>query len=264
MEIKVIKNFFDIKIIEGSYFKYFYVRLENYLRFLLKLERKIRKDEFMIIKNKLGVFKINLANDSVSKSNPLYESNLHKWIPENKNLFIDIGSNFGTYTILALKKKKYNKVISFEPNKEVFLLLKKNVELNKLEEFTTLENIGLGEKEKEVYFKCEKNHTGVSRIVKEKTEENIKIKIISLDIYLLKNNINSKDIDFIKIDVEGYEKNVLEGMKKTLNQLKKGTKIQIEIWRKHPNAEKTKNLILKNNFKLIENYMDENLFEKIN
>ena len=106
MEIKVIKNFFDIKVIKGSYLKYFYVRIENYLRFLFKLERKKRKNEYMIIKNKLAIFKINLANDSVSKSNPLYESNLHHWIPEQKKIFIDIGANIGSYSLLALKKKK--------------------------------------------------------------------------------------------------------------------------------------------------------------
>lgn len=53
------------------------------------------------------------------------------------------------------------------------------------------------------------------------------------------------NISFVKIDVEGYEKKVLEGMKKALKNLKKDTLIFIEIWERS---------LKDNSIEILENY----------
>ena len=265
---KIIIYSIDIlktKVIEGNYFKYCSVRFENYIRYLLNLKLKKKKDFWMIIKNNVGKFKINISNDSIDKSTEIFEFYLHSWIPKNKHgIFIDVGANIGFYSFFAVNKRNFSKVYSFEANPKTFQLLKENILLNKLKNHIFPVNVALGSNFKNLLLEQKEVHTGGSQIIQNKKKENvIKVNQIPFDIFICNKKIKINDIDFIKIDVEGFEFEVLRGMEKTLKKVKKGTLIQIEIWKKSTKSQKTKNLLEKLNFKRINSLSENFLYIKI-
>ena len=88
----------------------------------------------------------------------------------------------------------------------------------------------------------------VKKFLNQKNQsEIIKTKMIKIDNFIKKNNLP----DFIKIDVEGYEEEVLRGMK---NNLKKIKMIMIEFHfddqYKNYNTSRLHNTLVKNNFKI--------------
>lgn len=149
---------------------------------------------------------------------------------KNKNelIIFDIGSNVGMYSLLfANTFNKYNKIYSFEPIKKTFNFLEKNIKLNNYSNieifnfgFTNIEgnyNIGFPNPNiNERYNNINKNDTGLCSLFG--TENKELIYCDTLDNFIKKNNINK--IDFIKIDVEGSEFNILKGGYNTLKNLK--------------------------------------------
>ena len=127
----------------------------------------------------------------------------------DQDLFIDIGSNHGHYTMISSGICD-SKSISIEPVKKTFDRLKMNIELNNLRN-VTLYNVGISDSEGELYIS--NNMGSMNRIIDKFSENNCElIKGTTLDQLL----ISEKNISSIKIDVEGYEKQVLLGSKKTL------------------------------------------------
>ena len=98
----------------------------------------------------------------------------------------------------------------FEPHKKYYLLLKKKFEVLKN---IKIFNLGVGKKTETKYFysTSNKKHQYAYSFNKASYLENKKkVKIISLD----DNFLNLKKINFLKIDVEGFEYEVLCGLKK--------------------------------------------------
>jgi FkbM family methyltransferase len=131
---------------------------------------------------------------------------------------LDIGANIGE-TTLAFSKLcgKNGKVISFEPDPETFAKLKKHLELNHCENVIAI-NKGLGKTSGEVFFEENEMNSGGNRISPKQQSGNKKISISSLDQTI--EELNILKIDFIKIDVEGYEYLVLEGAERTIERFK--------------------------------------------
>ena len=127
----------------------------------------------------------------------------------NSDILIDIGANIGFYSILS--SGRFGQIYSFEPNDRNFKLLKKNIKNNKLNNIQVL-NFGLGE----TFFvllgnsntKGELFQTSGFAISKNnKKGESVLIKKGD-DVLQLKNTTLT-----IKIDVEGFEFFVLNGLK---------------------------------------------------
>ena len=136
---------------------------------------------------------------------------------KNGMVALDIGANIGAYTFkMAQLVSEKGQVIAFEPTSWAFSKLKKNVELNNFNNII-LNRIALSNESK-----TEKRHFRSSWLVKggqnpiSKTDDIIQF--IMLDDYLLKNSISK--VDFIKLDVDGFEFQVLQGAAKTLKECK--------------------------------------------
>ena len=127
----------------------------------------------------------------------------------DKDIFIDVGSNHGHYTMIAsgiCNSKSY----SIEPVKKTYNRLKMNIELNKLDN-VFLYNLGISDSNGELYIS--NNKGSMNRIIPNIYDNNYElIQVTTLDKLL----ISKKNISIIKIDVEGYEKQVLLGCKETL------------------------------------------------
>ncbi|WP_016732202.1 FkbM family methyltransferase [Saccharolobus islandicus] len=98
-------------------------------------------------------------------------------------------------------------VYSFEPNPNSFKLLSLNVLDNKFNN-VKLYNVALGDREGEVFINHNFDETHVSL-------NGYKMKMITLD------SLNLNKINLLKIDVEGFEKEVLLGRESTLERTDK-------------------------------------------
>ena len=126
----------------------------------------------------------------------------------DKDVFFDIGSNVGSYTILSGVVKRCT-VHSFEPNPQTFIKLKRNLSVNPEGLKINLHNVGLGAKKGYLMF-TNYNVSTLNHVVIDNKEENVvKVKIETLDHLGIIPNI-------IKIDVEGFEHYVIKGGLKTL------------------------------------------------
>lgn len=131
---------------------------------------------------------------------------------------IDIGANIGYTTLLFSKACVNGKVFSVEPSKELFRAVEDHLKLNHITNAKVL-NIGLGEKEKTVrLYKVSETNSGMNRVLEEQdipfNSESIHIK--TLDEVVREEKIAK--VNAIKIDVEGYEFNILKGAHKTLEK----------------------------------------------
>ncbi len=120
---------------------------------------------------------------------------------KDKNVVIDIGANIGSFSILTGKDGTL--VYAYEPMKNTYNLLKKNVELNNLQNNVRIFNLGVADKtgSKKLYLNNKGGSAYNSMYIKQKKFTTINC--ISLDDVFKNNNISKCDL--IKIDVEGAE-----------------------------------------------------------
>ena len=145
----------------------------------------------------------------------------------NSMVVLDIGANIGYYTTIFSKLLKKGEVISFEPDSNNFLLLKKNCELNKMRNIK-LHKLACGNvnKSKNLFISTKnKGDHRTYRIEDEKRESKV-ISMVRLDDFLS----DIKKLDFVKIDVQGYEFDVILGMRNLISKFK--PIIVLEFWPK--------------------------------
>lgn len=134
------------------------------------------------------------------------------------NVVLDIGTNYGT-TLLQFAKKvgEGGQVFGFEPDPINYGICTKNIALNPFLN-VKVDNLGLGDVKGELTLVVDtESNRGGNRISKNTFgKEAYKVQIVSLDEWI--NNENLKHIDLIKMDVEGFEYNVLKGAEKTLEK----------------------------------------------
>lgn len=121
----------------------------------------------------------------------------------DSDLFIDIGANIGAYTILASGEVGAN-TIAVEPIPSTFINLVQNISVNQIQDKVEALNIGLGAKEDIIRFT--KSLDTVNHVATENENDTIDVKVDKLD-----RIISKRKPALIKIDVEGFETEVLNG-----------------------------------------------------
>jgi len=155
-----------------------------------------------------------------------YEEAMLNYIRKNytKGVFLDVGANIGNHTLFVAAFCNPKKILSFEPVPDFFEHLRENIKINKLKNVTAL-NVALGSKKenKKIFIFDRERNIGAAKIGDNGT---INITVDSLDSIV--NDLKLTQIDLIKIDVEGYNLNVLEGAKKTIVKFKPDLLIECE------------------------------------
>lgn len=140
------------------------------------------------------------------------------------DVVLDIGANIGYYSVLASKLVgKKGKVYAFEPDPRNLKLLYKNLEVNGCQNVVVVE-AALGSKKGKLFLTQDISNPGESSLAKGKKGKKILVDVIRLDDFVRQKRI--KNVDLIKIDVEGAELEVLRG---GLATLKKARDLKIFI-----------------------------------
>jgi FkbM family methyltransferase len=131
-----------------------------------------------------------------------------------KDVFFDIGANVGSYTLLA-SGVCHATTIAIEPANEASSILQKNILLNQLVSKVTFINAAAGEESG--ILKFSKNEDTTNHVLAKEESLNSDFEIVNVI------NVDSLSVNnspaLIKIDVEGYETEVMKGMLTTLKQL---------------------------------------------
>lgn len=146
---------------------------------------------------------------------------LQKTENQTRSVIFDVGANIGKYSTYVLERCKSNCLVySFEPSPTTFLRLKKSLEPFK-NAFPV--NIGFGRSdEKTILYNNEINTTHASLFSRDMSHWGTQfaldkaetVEIQTIDEFCMNNKIEW--IDFLKIDVEGFEFNLLQGAEKML------------------------------------------------
>jgi FkbM family methyltransferase len=134
----------------------------------------------------------------------------------DKPVILDIGANYG-FISLALQSNlnPATSIYSFEPHPEVFKVFQKSIAENNITNITS-ENVAIGSEDCDIMLNL---YGQTSNILDSEisVKNKVLIRQINLDNYLANKNIKP---NFIKIDVDGYELNVLKGLKETITNCK--------------------------------------------
>ena len=206
-----------------------------------------------------------------------YKKKISKFLKKNQldkiDIFLDVGGHKGESINFFLKNLNIKNIYSFEASPLNFAVLKNRLPclIKKFNQTNIyIENVALGASVKKVLLKQfnESSSSTLSDIdenssyfkkkykfINKKKENtfyrNIETTVIPLSQYLTNKKIN--DIDFLKIDTEGYELNILKGLKNDIRNIK------IIFFEHHYD-----NMIKKHyNFADIHNLLKNNKFKKI-
>jgi FkbM family methyltransferase len=172
---------------------------------------KIKTDE-----NLMFIPEARVAKDYFNTG--FYEKGYINWVIENyikpdKNV-IDIGAHIGWYTVNLAKK--CNHIYSFECSPKSFNYLCGNIALNSLDYKVTKYNCALSNDEGTTKYYIRDSGDGGGNGISKFEYDNIH-DTPSIDVPKKKlDSFGLTNINFIKIDVEGHEKEVLEGSVQTI------------------------------------------------
>jgi FkbM family methyltransferase len=214
-----IKEFCNNNGDNSNNYKYELISIDNY--------DQSNKYQFFIFKN-------CIISNSI-KNNQIWEPHMHnifeKYINKN-SVVIEGGCHIGTHSLKIASLCKH--LYAFEPMPESNKLLNMNIKINQLDNVTTYLS-GLSDKIGETKFAwcingnpggagLDNNPVGIPNWASP-IGERINVKLTTID------ELNLDQLDFIKLDVEGYETLVIKGALKTIYKFK--PIITMEIWSNH-------------------------------
>jgi FkbM family methyltransferase len=184
-------------------------------------------DSNFILHSLGGELKMKLYRDSVLSSFIYegFESDEIDFLDSFLNAgdcFIDIGANVGLYSLHASKRVGSNgTVIAFEPAEVTFKRLIENIQINDLKNIDA-HKLGLSDHEALLELNIsESGYEAWNTFVQSKDNKFSKkelVQVKTFDAFFEQNYSNVDDIALVKLDVEGFELNVLKGAKNLLSR----------------------------------------------
>ncbi len=216
-------------------------------------------------------FKVNAGVKTALESNVIFNSYNEMMVLKLIKIyslkgydFIDIGANIGLHTLTAATSNSNIEVYSFEPESHNYQDLLKNIILNNcynirpfkmgLGNLTLNKTLNINEDWNKGKHSLKLNFPG--------SNKKIIIPLSTLDTF--KDNIKSKNL-VIKIDVEGYEKEVIEGSKHVFYAAE-NIMLIIELLEENNGflvCKEITNILLENNFEFIYKIINNSELSKV-
>jgi FkbM family methyltransferase len=211
----VKKNFFYKKV-----FYFFFSIFQIFLKKPVILNFKTYK--FLAFPQKFDYSRFLLTRGDLPDPGEL--DFIKKTIKNKKTLFIDCGSNYGSYSIPIAAFNKNCDVEAFDASRSVKKTFIRNLKINNLKNIK-YHNLAIGQENKTVIFHEDIHSniissTGSGFVVNKIANKNLdyKIKMIRLDNFFDSNKLKKYKLVFIKIDLEGHDIKAIYG---SLNIIKK-------------------------------------------
>lgn len=173
---------------------------------------------------------LDLKTPGLSKALFVYRSReildtrvIHNELQPDMN-FLEVGANIGYYALLEATNLSTGTVIALEPDPRNVELLKKNIQLNNVEDKVKVYPYAASDENTTLPLHLNER-TNVSNFVhNEGAVDTVDVTCVRLDTLP-----EIKEVDFIRMDIEGYECKVLRGLENIIYDTKKPLKIMIEV-----------------------------------
>ena len=134
--------------------------------------------------------------------------------------FLDVGANVGNHAIYVAKFCAQREIIVIEPTPQAIFLLRLNLLLNQLNLDTSHLGVGLSDREQMAEAVIPLHNLGGTRL---DPTDGGSLKLVTGD-----SLFEGRQIDFIKIDVEGGELQVLAGLERTIAACRPSMFIEVD------------------------------------
>lgn len=151
-------------------------------------------------------------------------------LAKHSSLIFDVGANSGFYAICASEVNSQAHVVAFEPIQRIFSRLQENVKLNGNK--VVVENLAISDSDGEtvIYDLPVEHHYHASLDITEVEHHEgvvgVPVKVVCLDSYV--REMESQNIDLLKIDVEGHEVKVIAGMSEVIERSKPSVLLEVK------------------------------------
>ncbi len=173
---------------------------------------RIRQKGFVLKFYPSSMSRVLWVSQYLSEENYREEQEFFRRYLRPNDEVIDVGANIGFFTLIfSTLVGEYGKVYAFEPHPRIYKYLQGNLVLNKVDNVYAL-NLALGNKSETLKFSDQKDDDS-NLVVAD--DSGITVPAERLDAV----GIESVSVSLLKIDVEGYEKFVLEGAGHTLQKV---------------------------------------------
>ena len=149
---------------------------------------------------------------------------IERFTPKQGDIVIDIGAHMGRYTIISSKRVgTEGKVVAIEAHPGNFEMLNRNIKLNQLTNVIPL-NYAVYSKETKIKLYLPEEESGntiYNTIISDRArneEKFVDVNANTLDYLLQSKGIKQEEVNWIKIDVEGAEFEVLKGATNILSK----------------------------------------------
>jgi len=239
----IVKKYSSYNLVRFAWIE----RLNNYIRRNLHKDYIITTDGFKVFLDKDDALHLSIHPDWNREE---FMIKTVKEIVNEGDIVVDVGANIGIYSLILSKLVgEKGRVYSFEPDPDNFSLLLKNMKENNIKNVIMV-NKAISDKEGKQNLYLNKDNSAFHSLIRYNNnlfEKSIEVGTTTLDNFF--SNLNKK-VNFIKMDIEGYEGDALKGAKELL---KKSGKIKIII-EFSPEIIKNSNFGIKNLLNLLKSY----------
>jgi len=149
--------------------------------------------------------------DIPDKEEVLVLRNLIENNKDKETIFFDIGANIGSYSVSIMDICKH--IVAFEPHPYTSKRCKMNFLLNNFSEYD-VKQLALSNEVGKIHFSDYGGSSTINHIINDSS--GIEVEVTTLDKFVSDNNFSKDNNYIIKVDVEGFEKEVFEGGKEFL------------------------------------------------
>lgn len=189
--------------------------LKNIIKFLQRIRIRLH-DRFVMFETQYPGFLCTVVDKSsfLFMYDEIFDKEIYKFKTESADPFIiDCGSNIGLSVIYFKKLIPHAEVLALEPDPKIFKILEKNIAAAGASDGTTCVQACLAAQGGDVSFYPDGADGGSSVNHGQETKD-IKVPAVVLSDYI------TKPVDFLKIDIEGAELEVLESSRESLKKVK--------------------------------------------